>query len=82
MHMARWGLWKDESFDRWPLKRDGSRWEPLVGLALQETINELCYEHYWQRGDLVLIDQSRVMHARRVLPEAHAREVYLRMGRL
>lgn len=82
MHHDGWGLGGDERPTQWPRKRDGSPWDAALGLALHTLTNDLGYDHHWRLHDLVIVDQSRVMHARRTLRATTTRQVYLRMGLL
>lgn len=65
--IAAFSGWKDRRNDPANAIRHGDG-TPLDAAAVRdaaEIAEELAYDHAWQAGDIVLVDNRRVMHARR-----------------
>ena len=37
--------------------------------------NQLTYDHNWQKGDYLMIDNKRIMHGRRGFPRGDPRDI-------
>ncbi|MCG8424231.1 MAG: TauD/TfdA family dioxygenase [Proteobacteria bacterium] len=66
--------------------RHGIAWEDGSPLSddLFDEIHRIGLEHErevdWRDGDLIMVDNTRIMHGRRAFPEGEDRRVYLRMA--
>jgi alpha-ketoglutarate-dependent taurine dioxygenase len=49
---------------------------------LEAVCNAVAVEHFWQDHDLLVIDNSRVMHARKALAADVNRVIWLLMARV
>jgi len=76
-------LWQEEDLGRKSsLLRveDGSKIPVEIMTEVKQVCEQLTVNLPWHRGDLILVDNTRVMHGRREFTDQN-REIYVRMCR-
>jgi alpha-ketoglutarate-dependent taurine dioxygenase len=58
---------------------DGSEIPAALVEEIEETANSISVKHAWRKGDVLLVDNTRVLHGRKKCADS-ARNIYVRMG--
>jgi alpha-ketoglutarate-dependent taurine dioxygenase len=58
---------------------DGSEIPAALVEEIEETANEISIKHAWRKGDVLLVDNTRILHGRKKC-QGSGRNIYVRMG--
>lgn len=58
---------------------DGSEIPAGLVEEIEQTANDISVKHAWRKGDVLLVDNTRILHGRKKSPDS-GRNIYVRMG--